>query len=267
VHDIRYFNNVVYHNTDIQGSGWKGRAMSFFSSEGAHPVHDIHVFNNTFVGNQRLGIHVDNPDIKNLFIRNNIIVSNGGADIEVSQASSVTVEDNLLSVAVSNAIGGALTARNNIIADPRFVNAAGNDYHLQSISPAVDRAVGSDVATLDYDGSTRPAGAAADLGAYEFGAAPGAGTGGRSGSGGGGTAAPGYGTGGAAGAATGDGTGGAVAPATGGVAGGTGEAGKTGTSGCECNTGADASASPFVLVLFAALLGRRKARSHRRAIG
>jgi MYXO-CTERM domain-containing protein len=203
----------------------------------------------------------DNPDIKNLFIRNNIIVGNGGADIEVSRATSVTVENNLLSTAVSNAIGAALTASNNTLADPRFVNAAGNDYHLQSGSPAIDQAVGTDVAAVDYDGRARPFGVAADLGAYEFGAAPGAGTGGRAGSGDGGAAGTGDGTGGAAGAATGDGTGGAVGPATGGVAGGTGEAGKTGPSGCECNTGADASASPLVLLLLglAALAWRRRA--------
>ena len=43
VHHIRYFDNLVYHNTDIQNTGWKGRGMSFFGGDGTHPVHDIHV--------------------------------------------------------------------------------------------------------------------------------------------------------------------------------------------------------------------------------
>ena len=45
--------------------------------------------------------------------------------------------------------------------------AAPGDYHLLSGSPAIDRAVGSTVA-VDLDGNARPAGAASDLGAYEF---------------------------------------------------------------------------------------------------
>jgi hypothetical protein len=168
VHDIRIFNNVVYHNTDIQNSGWKGRGMSFFGGIG-HPVHDVHVFNNTFVGSQRLGIHVDNAAAWNLFIRNNIIVNNGSADVQVDHAMSVTVENNLLSTQVVNSIGSGLTASGNFVDDPLFMNAAGNDYHLQSGSPAIDRASGTDVPTTDFDGNVRPIGSAADLGAFEYG--------------------------------------------------------------------------------------------------
>ncbi len=170
VHDIRIFNNIVYHNTDIQNSGWKGRVMSFFSSDGSHPVHDVHVFNNTFVGSQRLGIHVDNPDIRNLFIRNNIIVNNGSADVQIDHAASVTVENNILSKTVGNSIGSALIQSGNSVTTPLFVNADSNDYHLQSGSPAVDKANGTDVAPSDFDGKIRPLGASADLGAFEYGA-------------------------------------------------------------------------------------------------
>ena len=115
VHDIRIFNNVVYHNIDIQSSGWKGRGMSFFDccDDGPHPVHDVHVFNNTFVGSQSARHPRRQPRLENLFIRNNIIVNNGGADVQVDRATSVTVENNLLSKAVSNAIGAALTASGN----------------------------------------------------------------------------------------------------------------------------------------------------------
>jgi hypothetical protein len=65
----------------------------------------------------------------------------------------------------------------NISADPQFVNAAGNDFHLQSTSPAID--VGSntapDLPSKDLDGNARigPGNASTcagtvDMGAYEF---------------------------------------------------------------------------------------------------
>ncbi len=58
----------------------------------------------------------------------------------------------------------------NVVADPQFVNRASGDYHLMSSSPAIDAAVPSDfsVATPDFEGITRPQGAAPDIGALEF---------------------------------------------------------------------------------------------------
>jgi len=139
VHDVRIFDNVVFHNTDKQQSGWKGRGISFYDccDAGPHPVHDVHVFNNTFIGNQRLGIHVDNPAASNIFIRNNIVIGQGGADVQVDRATSVTVENNLLSKAVVNTAGAACVATANVIADPACVNAVANDYHLAPVGASL----------------------------------------------------------------------------------------------------------------------------------
>ncbi len=65
-----------------------------------------------------------------------------------------------------------------IEADPKFVNAGADDYHLQSTSPAVDKGCTVNVYTtfrnlygldiqVDCEGRSRPAGAACDMGAYE----------------------------------------------------------------------------------------------------
>lgn len=57
----------------------------------------------------------------------------------------------------------------NIVADPEFVDVENSDFHLRAGSPAID-ADTSAVAPppTDLDGTARPVGPHADLGAYEF---------------------------------------------------------------------------------------------------
>ncbi|MBG0770578.1 MAG: hypothetical protein H0S82_02665, partial [Anaerolineaceae bacterium] len=51
-------------------------------------------------------------------------------------------------------------------ADPGFVDAASDNYHINSDSPAVD--AGTSVAlSEDYDGDSRPLGGGYDIGADE----------------------------------------------------------------------------------------------------
>jgi chitodextrinase len=51
--------------------------------------------------------------------------------------------------------------------DPKFVNLASYNFHLQSGSPAIDAAANVSVLT-DLDGNSRPQGAGYDIGAYEY---------------------------------------------------------------------------------------------------
>jgi len=54
----------------------------------------------------------------------------------------------------------------NIDADPRFIDPLAGDFRLRSDSPCIDRAPPGLVAA-DFEGETRPQGAAADMGADE----------------------------------------------------------------------------------------------------
>jgi hypothetical protein len=58
----------------------------------------------------------------------------------------------------------------NIAADPRFVDAAGGDYHLTAPSPAVDAGTSNSTPVFDLDDQARVN--LPDIGAYEFGATP-----------------------------------------------------------------------------------------------
>ncbi|HLM83630.1 MAG TPA: LamG-like jellyroll fold domain-containing protein [Candidatus Bathyarchaeia archaeon] len=52
--------------------------------------------------------------------------------------------------------------------DPKFVNVANKDFHLQSASPAIGAALASDAPGSDFDGLTRPQGTGYDAGAFEY---------------------------------------------------------------------------------------------------
>jgi hypothetical protein len=64
--------------------------------------------------------------------------------------------------------------------NPQFVNKTASDYHLSSISPAIDKGIAKDVYTIflnryginiskDFDETPRPQGSNWDIGAFEFG--------------------------------------------------------------------------------------------------
>jgi hypothetical protein len=148
----------------------------------------IIIENNTFVNNKR-GVGV-NEFTRFMIIRNNIFFGNQGAALDFRPLQSAQQGSSTLGMVVShnftfnnakdmdffypqdanlitfigNCFGGDAPS-SNLGCDPKFVNAAGNDFHLTSASPARD-AGDPNVPTPNGGG------AAPDVGALEFGAAP-----------------------------------------------------------------------------------------------
>jgi hypothetical protein len=70
---------------------------------------------------------------------------------------------------------GTVTPHSCLSLDPLFVNAALQDYHLQSGSPCIDAGDNSLIPTgvsTDLDGNMRIANGTVDIGAYEYGSTP-----------------------------------------------------------------------------------------------
>lgn len=164
-------NNVVYNIVGDGITSW-------------HDAHDINIINNTVVGARGEGILVGAGDggvrggalssrAGNYFnVINNIVVGNRkyGIDEEGRTGSNNYFYNNL---AYDNGYGNTHLQNGRIsgtiVADPRFVNASGGDFHLTSASPAINAGVSSSAPSTDHDGAARPQGGAFDIGAYEFG--------------------------------------------------------------------------------------------------
>lgn len=125
-----------------------------------------YLYNSTFVSHSGDEGYVMEGPGQSLVMRNCIlygyttqVVSGGGfASLD---------EDYNLYFSNQGAIGYSV-GPHSVVLDPKFVNAAGNDYHLQSTSPAIDAGVALAFIPDDLDDNLRPQGPAYDIGAYEF---------------------------------------------------------------------------------------------------
>jgi hypothetical protein len=112
------------------------------------------MMNVTIAGNGDNGLRFTAADVD---ITNSIVWGNGGQDNNCGGDYTITYSD----------IGtGDTSGAHNISQDPRFVDAAGGDYHLGVGSPCTDKGTPVGAPTHDIEGTLRDA--APDMGAYEW---------------------------------------------------------------------------------------------------
>jgi hypothetical protein len=148
----KFSNNQIYGNyAEDQGGGINLDGTSI-----------VTITNTTITNNsspQAAGIKCN--DSSTLTVTNSIIWDNQGPQVEYEQqVPMISYSD----------IQGGWTGTGNIDADPRFVDAAGNDYHLLYDSPC--RNTGDNNASnlpfIDFEGDPRIAYDTVDMGADEF---------------------------------------------------------------------------------------------------
>ena len=94
---------------------------------------------------------------------NNIVFQNGtSGDVAVSGGTfNTNLVDSIASVTTSKAVG-------NLVTDPFFVDPANGDFTIGFSSPGVDAGATVPSYAIDLVGTSRPQGAAYDLGCYEY---------------------------------------------------------------------------------------------------
>lgn len=159
----------IYNNILGPGIGQGVGAMVQFSGH-------AEIYNNTFLDVNGPCIYIDSqymPVIESV-IKNNIFRSSGAyvtlnnqGNGGVAYGSNVTISNNLYS-----GNGNGPTADTSAVnSAPLFVNEVTRDFSLQSGSPAINAGTStgvSGVAPRDKNGTSRPQGAAYDIGALEY---------------------------------------------------------------------------------------------------
>lgn len=146
-------NNLIEHN--------RSKGVQLYKNG----TYDVVITNNTIVANGSSGILL-NGATDRITIVNNVVAYNEGYQIRIMAGDDNAVQRNLTYPAgVVNATSSTVT--DNQIADPRFVNHTGRDWQVLTGSPAIDRALAKWATPTALDGTPRPVGAGADLGAFE----------------------------------------------------------------------------------------------------
>ncbi|MBI3802455.1 MAG: right-handed parallel beta-helix repeat-containing protein [Nitrospirae bacterium] len=172
---IQITNNVLYGTLNAGQAG----ILLYVTDQ-------VQIINNTLDGTPAVstaGIAIGNPPrtSTNVVIKNNMITRwSKGMQNRDSGNTFQEVGYNLFFQNVTNIEDLAANPNNRIpstrtgdvFSDPKYVNLAASDYHLQAGSAAIDKGTASGAPTTDFDGAPRPSGAGFDIGADEYSGAP-----------------------------------------------------------------------------------------------
>lgn len=161
--NLNIMNNIFYGNV----GGWD---IQLYDHDPGYAENNIYIVGNTFASSGSPDGQIVNYyqyQAINLIIEDNIFYNpTGGWAISDANGCGYTLSHNLTNVGSMSSQG--CTGTNNILnANPLFVSAGNNDYHLSSSgSPAYQAGLSWSGRTYDADGN--PLGNPPDIGAYEF---------------------------------------------------------------------------------------------------
>ena len=187
-HDHGIYINGNSNNPSFVANGTMVRNNIFYNINRGWPVHmfpgaleRVSILNNTFAtpNPYRDGhIVISGVDLSDSRIENNIFYEPRNLAVTIRGGATVTntmITHNITTTASMTDLipVGLGLANNGLNTDPLLVNAADSDFRLRFNSPAIDAGLTLSKVTRDFDGQTRPRGAASDIGAREFvGSAP-----------------------------------------------------------------------------------------------
>jgi hypothetical protein len=152
--NVNIYNNLFYNN----GTAFAVWPYSFPKT--------VNIINNTFHNNS-FGLYWADTSAQyqvNCVVRNNIFSRSTSTHISYNYYpwGEVTTDHNLFYD------GDTVYGTNYIQADPLFISPDTGNFNIAENSPAIDAGSVTDAPTTDYIGTTRPSGAAVDIGAYEY---------------------------------------------------------------------------------------------------
>jgi hypothetical protein len=164
-------NGTVIQNNVLAGRRDKPSIYITEQDRGIYPNHRISIYNNTIYNTSGIGI----DHATGVVLRNNLLLNNSGG---ISGQALIDYDSDYNFFAP---VGSRLREGSHSIvrsgATGFVVDAAGADFHLTSISPAIDKGIdlsipanlsaGSKTFGSDVERVTRPQGPAWDIGAHE----------------------------------------------------------------------------------------------------
>jgi parallel beta-helix repeat protein len=145
------------------------------TGENGGTCHHVRIQNNTFIGSLTypishwpIGISLENCPYAT--VDNNIVYDQANYSIYLSGSSFAGLEIGYNCAYNSDGTTplGAPQPSDLWGVNPKFVNASGRDFHLQSSSPCINAGTAVADNTVDYDGNPRPVGGGWDIGAFEY---------------------------------------------------------------------------------------------------
>lgn len=175
----KIYNNVLY------SAGQNGiRVISGAYAPDPKSISGLEIYNNTIYGNTNHGLRlqVNTGSTLSAVVTNNIMSHNAGYDFYIDTTTGLTLaaDYNLYYRASGNSWyrAGAITSfanwqalgydANGINSDPLFTDTSTTNFTLTASSPARNAGVTIGAFSVDRIGTTRPQGAAWDIGAFEY---------------------------------------------------------------------------------------------------